>query len=48
MHISLMCSTWGIVRSSSKSKDDFEITFHLPQCKLSSPISEFLAHSRNL
>ena len=33
-------STLGIVRSRSRSRRDFEIFLHLPQYKLSSPISQ--------
>ena len=37
--ISRTSSTLGIVRSRSRARHDFEIFLHLPQCKLSSPIS---------
>ena len=40
MKISWMCSTLGIVRSRSRSGHDFEFFLHLPQYKLSSPISQ--------
>ena len=33
-------STLGIVRSRSRSQRDFEIFLHLPQYKLSTPISQ--------
>ena len=33
-------STSGIVQSRSRSQRDFEIFLHLPQYKLSSPISQ--------
>ena len=35
-----MSSTFGIVRSRSRSRPDFEIFLHLPEYKLSGPISQ--------
>ena len=40
MKIARTSSTLGIVRSRSRSPCDFEIFLHLPQYKLSSPISQ--------
>ena len=40
MNIARRSSTLGIVRSRSKSQRDFEIFLHLPQYKLSSPLSQ--------
>ena len=40
MKISLMSSTLGFVPSRPRSQRDFEILLHLPQYKLSSPISQ--------
>ena len=40
MKIAQTSSTLGIVRSRSRSQGDFEIFLHLPQYKLSSPISQ--------
>ena len=40
MEIARMSSILGIVRSSSSSQCDFAIFLHLPQYKLSSPISQ--------
>ena len=40
MKIARMSSTLGIVQSRSRSRRDFEIFLHIPQYKLSSPISQ--------
>ena len=42
MKIARTSSTLGIVRSRSRSRRDFEIFLHLPQYKLSRPISQLL------